>query len=206
MHNLEIFGNFDKTQINNFNPPYGIRNDCKMGKWKIGDENEIGKELLMSIIGVNKYFGKLGKSTGNWLQIFFIAAPEEKKIPQNVVCVTYTKTRSLSQLSSKIIEVLATEKNPAEGIFKTSFTKHTGDYGDYFSVNWEWLQRTKAAEKKQLETIKTFFESQPQLIDSNLPETMIKLQAGDSAEIESAQEKIRPILEKIEQKKIAASA
>ena len=83
---------------------------------------------------MRNYYGNVGKTKHTqWLQIWFIGAPNEQKLPSNTVCVTYAKTRSLTGLGQKAIEVMEDE-DPGLGIFKASFEKHSGDYGNYCSV------------------------------------------------------------------------
>lgn len=174
---INIFGKINKEQINHFTPPYSVRNDCQIGQWKVGEDNLLGNELEISIIAMKNYYGNLGKTKfAQWLQIWFIGSPNEQKLPSNTVCVTYTKTRSLSQLGQKAIEIMENE-DPGLGIFKTSFEKHAGDYGNYYSVKWEWRQRTPE-EIPQIHLIADFLKTAPNFNDPNLPNTMIQLPDG----------------------------
>jgi len=171
---ISIFGKINKEQINHFTPPYAIRNNCQIGQWTVGEDNLLGNELEISIIAMRNFYGSLGKTKGaSWLQIWFVAAPSENKIPSNTVCVTYVKTRTLSQLGQKAIEIMETE-DPGVGIFKTKFEKHTGEYGNYYSVNWDWRPRTDE-EISQLQLIADFLNTNPNLQDTNLPPTMIEV-------------------------------
>ena len=132
---LKIFGTINKEEINLMDPPYAVRNDCSIGQWKVGEKGLMGDSLAMSIVGVRKFYGKLGKGKpSDWIQLWFIGAPHETKIPVNVVCVTYVKTRSLSSLGQTLIEVMQSTE-PALGIFETSFEQHSNELGKYYSVN-----------------------------------------------------------------------
>lgn len=180
---LKVFGKLATEQINFFKPPYNIRNNCQVGQWAKSEDDFIGASLDIAIIGTAEFYGKLGKSTGNWLQIWFIAAPSETKIPKNVVCVTYIKTRSLSAFGQTIIELLG-NGDPALGIFTGSFQKHSNDYGNYYSLKFTWRKRTEE-ESFQLKLIADFLKSNPILEDTGLPKTMIKVVDGcyDQAEL-----------------------
>jgi len=143
---FKVFGNIPDNTIYLPQTAFGVRNDCRIGQWKIGDDDFRGKEIEISIIKVNQFFGNLGKTTNAfWLQIWFIAAPECTVIPQNTVCLTYLKTRSISQFSEKITQLIRQSGEPALGIFKGSFNKHSRENGEYFSVVWTWRERTTEA-------------------------------------------------------------
>jgi hypothetical protein len=176
--NLTIFGKINKEMINHFTPPYSVRNDCQIGQWKVGEDNLLGNSLKLSIIAMKNYYGNLGKTKHTqWLQLWFVAAPSEQKLPSNTVCVTYLKTRSLTQLGQKAIEVMQNE-DPGMGIFTASYEKHAGDYGNYYSIKWEWRDRTNE-ELPQLHLIADFLATNPNFNDANLPNTMIQLPDGD---------------------------
>ncbi len=193
---LNIFGTIDQEIINLFDPPYALRNDCQIGQWKVGEKGMIGDSLAISIIGVRNFYGKLGKGKPcDWLQLWFIAAPHETKIPQDVVCVTYIKTRSKSALGQTLIEVMQTQE-PALGIFETSFEKHSNELGNYYSINWQWRER-KPEEMNQLNLIAEFLNTKPALIDTNLPDTMILIQGIDKEkELESAKIELQILMDK----------
>ena len=174
---IEVFGKLIKEQINFFKPPYNVRNNCQVGQWAKSEDDFIGNSLDIAIINTEEFYGKLGKSTGNWLQIWFVAAPEETKIPKNIVCVTYIKTRSLAQFGQTIIELMSNGE-PATGIFTGSFQKHSNDYGNYASVKFDWRERTED-EKAQLVLITNFLTTAPILEDTGLPRTMVKVHKGN---------------------------
>ena len=198
---LNIFGTLNKDQINNLCPPYALRNDCKVGMWKVGDNNFKSKTLDIAILRTEHYYGKLGKGTAtNWMQIFFIAAPLEKSIPQNIVCVTYVKTRSLSALGYKLIEIMENQ-DPSYGIFQTKFQEHKNDLGIYYSLIWDWRERSEE-EKAQLQLMADFLASQPILEDTNLVDTMHEI--GTDPEYLAEVKVI--VEEQIKQRKLLASA
>lgn len=162
---ISVFGTRPKDSI--FLPaiPFSVRNDCSVGQWKVGDDDLRGKSIDISIIKVSQHFGSLGKTKNtHWMQIFFVPAPGCDSLPQNTVCLTYLKTRSINQFSATITELMEAGE-PALGIFTGSFEKHSGEMGNYHSVVWEWRDRKDAAEKKQLEQIANFLQTNPQLVD-----------------------------------------
>jgi len=90
--------------------------------------------------------------------------------------VSYIKTRSLSQFSQKITQVME-HGEPAEGIFQISFISHqNGEGKPYKSVKFDWRARKDASEKKQLEQIIGFMQTNPILGDSNGTREMSKPQ------------------------------
>ena len=194
---VKIFGTIDQEEINFITPPYAVRNDCRIGQWKVGENKLIGDSLAISIIGVRNFYGKLGKARPcDWKQLWFIAAPNETKIPVNVVCVTYIKTLSLSALGQTLIEVMQSTE-PGLGIFETSFQQHTNEFGgSYYSVNWQWRQRNPE-EMNQLNLIANFLNTKPAFIDSNLPDSMILLKGiEEEKELEFAKSEVKTILDK----------
>lgn len=165
MDEINVFGTRPKDNIFLPQVPFNLRNDCKVGQWKVGDENYRGKQIEISIIKVSQMFGSLGQTKNtHWLQIWFVPAPNSENLPSNTVCLTYLKKRSIQQFSEKITELME-KGEPALGIFIGSFEKHNGDYGTYYSVKWDWRTRKTAAEKKQLEQIAEFLSTKPKLVD-----------------------------------------
>jgi len=165
MARLKVFGTRPKDSIFMPQVPFAVRNDCQLGQWKVGDEDLKGNTIEISIIKVAQYFGTLGKTKNTqWMQVWFVPAPECKNLPQNTVCFTYIKSRSISQFSQKVTELMES-KEPAEGIFIGSFEKHSGEYGTYYSVKWDWRERQSEAEKNQLKQLEAFMQTNPQLLD-----------------------------------------
>ena len=184
MTNLQVFGTKPKDSIFLPQIPYSVRNDCQVGQFKVGDEDYRGNSIDISIIKVSQFFGSLGKTSNTqWMQIWFIPAPGCEILPQNTVCVTYIKTRSIAQFSQKITELMASGE-PALGIFTASFEKHSGDMGTYYSVVWDWRERSAAAEKKQLETLAAFLDTKPNLIDINTADRLICIDNSTPDEVQ----------------------
>lgn len=180
---ISVFGTRPKNSIWLGDQPYARRNDCAAGQWKVGDDDFRGKSLEISIIKVARFFGSLGKAKDTfWLQVWFVPAPGCAQLPPNTVCVTYLKTRSFSQFSQKITELLANGE-PAEGIFIGSFAKHSNDLGNYYSVVWDWRSRTSPEEKEQLSAITDFLQSDPLLVDPVATRGMISTDSLSAAEI-----------------------
>lgn len=183
MTNLTVFGTKPEGSIFLPQVPFSVRNDCSVGQWKVGDEDFRGNSIEISIIKVSQHFGTLGKTKDTqWLQVWFIPAPGEDKLPANTVCLTYLKSRSISQFSQTITELMASGE-PALGIFTGSFEKHSGDLGTYYSVVWDWRERGSEPEKTQLEQIATFLDSTPALLDMNTPLLCIDGMTADEIEM-----------------------
>lgn len=180
---IQVFGHKPKGAIYLGDQPYSVRNDCAAGQWKVGDDDFRGKEIEISIIKVSRYFGTLGKATNTfWLQVWFIPAPSCAALPKNTVCLTYLKTRSLTTFSQKITELMESGE-PAEGIFKAGFQKHSNEYGAYFSVDWDWRERTTPEEQSQLEQIAAFLQSDPPLFDLSSTKQLVCIDSASNAEI-----------------------
>jgi hypothetical protein len=165
---LTVFGTKPKDSIFLPQQPFSVRLNCQAGHVAIGDDEFLGNTMEISIIGVKQLFGDLGKTKQtDWLQIFYIPAPTCKFLPANTVCVSYIKTRSLSQFSQTITRLMENGE-PAEGIFILSFLSHQNGKGDpYKSVKFDWRQRKTPEEKKQLTQIIGFMQTNPILGDAN---------------------------------------
>jgi len=200
--NLAIFGVMPKDTVFNPFPPYALRNDCQVGQWKRGEDDFKGSSIEISLLKARKFYGELGMSRAHWLQLWFIAAPKEDKLPRNTVCVTYAKTRSLDSLSGQLIELMTNEKDPGNMIFNASFEKHTGKLGNYYSVKWTPRDRADD-EKDQLLKIRDFIWGAPKLIDPSLPKTMICTDGMTSEEMDNLEETIDALKE--EQQKLEAN-
>lgn len=116
----------------------------------------------ISIIKIGKYFGDLGKTkSAIWLQLFFVAGVgvDPKILPQNTVCVSYIKRKSINNLNNLVAGIMAQKIEPATGIFTISFNREQGDLGVYYSVNFDWRERESKEEKEQLEIIQQFWNA-----------------------------------------------
>lgn len=182
---LSVFGTKPKDSIFLPSQPLGVRLNCQVGKIAISEDEYLGNTMEISIIGINEMFGSLGKTRdAEWLQIFFIAAPTCTFLPSSTVCVSYIKTRSISQFTQKIIQLME-HGEPAMGIFQVSFLSHQNSNGDpYKSVKFDWRAREDGAEKKQLEQIIGFMQTNPILADSNGTREMEPM--SDRKELEAA--------------------
>ena len=179
---FKVFGTRPQNAIFLPQVPFNLRNDGKVGQWKTGEDDYRGKEIEISIIKVAQLFGNLGKTTnGFFLQLWFVAAPDCEVLPSNTVCLTYLKTRSIAQFSQKVTELMEAGE-PALGIFKGSFIKHSGDKGDYYSVVWDWRERETEAEIEQLAQISEFMATNPKLVDLSV--NLIGLDGLPTEEIE----------------------
>lgn len=182
---LSVFGCKPENSIYLGDQPYAVRNDCQIGQWKVGDSGLLGQKIEISIIKVARYFGTLGKAANTlWLQVWFIPAPGCDRLPQNTVCLTYLKSRSISQFSQKITELMQSGE-PALGIFMAGFEKHSNEYGTYYSVNWDWRERQGDEEVKQLELIEAFMQTSPALVDLGNTQNLVALDKLSSSEVQT---------------------
>lgn len=149
---------------------FKIRNNCKRGMWTDSEQNNLFDELEFTIIQAIEYFGDLGQTENTeWLQLYLVPVPATPKLPENLVCCTYIKTRSLSSFETKLTYLdgdKTIDYDPAIGIFQTKFVKHDSKLGDYFSLQFDWRERQAGAETEQLEKIINFINNQPALIDT----------------------------------------
>jgi hypothetical protein len=180
---IGIFPKFDKEKINYPGFPYSIRNDCRggIGQWKVGSDDLIGNKLDVAILHFQKFYGNLGKTNGaEWLQLWFVGAPSEDKLPKNTVCMTYIKSIGLRNFYSKIFQI---SDNPDADalIFTLGFQKESNKHGDYYSVTITDRPR-KEDEMGQLELIADFLETNPKLVDTSLPPSMVSLAEYDIEE------------------------
>jgi hypothetical protein len=173
---LTVFGTKPKDSIFLPQTPFSVRLNCQAGQVAIAEDEYLGNSMEISIIAVNQLFGSLGKTKdAEWMQIFYIPAPTCKILPANTVCVSYIKTRSLSQFTQTITRLMEYGE-PAEGIFIISFQSHQNGKGDpYKSVKFDWRARKSAEEKKQLEQIVGFMQTSPILHDSNGTREMLPI-------------------------------
>jgi hypothetical protein len=118
---FKVFGTRPEHSLFLPQVPFNLRNDCRLGQWKVGEEDFRGKDIEISIIKVAQFFGNLGKTLNSfWLQVWFVAAPGCESLPKNTICLTYLKKRSIAQFSQKVTELMESGE-PALGIFKGSF-------------------------------------------------------------------------------------
>lgn len=188
---LTVFGRKPENAIFLADQPYAIRNDCQIGQWKVGDDNFRGNSIQISIIKASRFFGNLGKARNTfWLQLWFVPAPSCTVLPRNTVCVTYLKTRSLSEFFRRIIELMDAGE-PAEGLFTGFFEKHSNELGTYYSVRWDWRDRKDELEEHQLQQIVEFMATDPILIDLAGTREMVCLEGLEPSEIQLLAESAR---------------
>jgi hypothetical protein len=88
--------------------PYQVRFNCKEGCLSLGEDDHLGKEAEISILKVSRYFGTIGMTADTeWLQIFFVGAAGCTVLPGNTVCISYLKTRSLSNFQREVTKLMA---------------------------------------------------------------------------------------------------
>lgn len=169
-----VFGTKPQNSIYLPVHPFQVRLNCQSGQIALNETEFLGSEAEISIIKASTYFGHLGKTRhAEWLQLFFVPAPGCRTLPENTVCVSYIKTRSLTAFHQLITKLIGTGTNPAEGIFKLSFTRHASGDRNYCSVKFDWRERTGEAEIEQLEMLAAFLKNQPNLLDLNGTREMI---------------------------------
>jgi hypothetical protein len=180
-----IFGVKPKGAIFLPAQPYQVRFNCKEGCLSLGEDDHLGKEAEISILKVSRYFGTIGMTTDTeWLQIFFVGAAGCTVLPENTVCISYLKTRSLSNFQRQTTKLMAAGSNPAKGIFGVSFAAHTSGTNKYKSASFTYRERAGDAEMKQLEAIAAFMGTNPALMDMRFS---AQLQCLDGLSAEEAQ-------------------
>ena len=177
--------NGDKIEL--MQPPFNIRNNKSAGMWALDEETMIAKSIKISIIKCTPYYGKLGKGEPcKWMQIWFVAAPEETNIPQNLVCVTYAAKQSVTELAQKLTMV-RTQDNSLAGIWTCGFKRHSNEKGDYYSVSWDWERMEPTPENnvfidKLIELLTKSVIGNP-FTDSGLPSSMFPVTGTDEEAI-----------------------
>jgi hypothetical protein len=160
-----IFGVKPKGSIFLPSQPLSVRLDCKDGQLTLGEDSPLGKTAEISVLKVTRWFGDMGMTKGaEWLQIFYVGAPQCDTLPKDTVCVSFLKTRSLGQFQRVITTLLAAGTNPAKGIFGVSFADHVSGQNRYKSVKFEYRERTEG-EMEQLQAIGDFMAGNPRLVD-----------------------------------------
>lgn len=182
---IDGIGTKPKNAIFLPNQPYQVRFNCQSGQLALSETEFLGNSAEISILKVARFFGTLGKTRNTeWLQLFFIPAPDCKILPTDTVCVSYIKTRSLGQFNQTMVRLLGDGSNPADGIFCINFIAHSNDKGNYFSVSWKWRQRKEGEEQEQLKRIAAFLKGKPQLIDLGSTANLISCESLTALEIE----------------------
>lgn len=121
--------------------PVGLRNNCQIGAWTIGEEI-LGKKLSFVALSYKQYFGTLGKTRNTyWGELFLYPVNSENFPP--CVLRTYLKSVGLKQFNTLIASTLARGKNPAKGYFHPEFKEKSGvnERGEpinYYIIGWDW--------------------------------------------------------------------
>ena len=76
-----------------------------------------------------------------------VESGSSEDIPDNVVLVSYIKTRSLGSFNQLIVRLQSKGINPATGVFCPKYIKHSkglpdGSTANYYSLEWHWRERT----------------------------------------------------------------
>ncbi len=159
-----VFGTRPENTIFVPQQPFFVRADCKIGMFKVGDDDYRDKKIELSIVKVACVYGTLGKTTTNWVQIWFVPAPECAVLPAQTLCCMYLKGRSIQSFFLFITELMG-KGEPGRGIFEASFTKHLSERGDYYSVVWQWRERSSKEEHAQLQLLGDLMDTNPAFVD-----------------------------------------
>jgi len=171
-----VFGTKPENAIFLPTVPYAVRFNCQAGQIALSETEFLGSEAEISIIKVSCWFGALGKTRATeWFQLFYVPAPTCKILPANTVCVSYIKTRSIGQFQQCVTRLMGNGVNPAEGIFKLGFQRHSAGDRTYYSVTWDWRARKGKAEQDQLQQLIAFMEAQPDLADMTGTRQMVNV-------------------------------
>lgn len=133
--------------------PFAIRNNCQIGQFTLGGSQQLGNKLSFRAIKFSRFFGDLGQTQSEcWGQLWFVAEPGKSgDIPENILAVTYIKTKSLSEFNNLVIQIQARKINPATGVFTCGFVKESRTIvgvdgqimqGSYYSLGWSWVPAT----------------------------------------------------------------
>lgn len=129
--------------------PFAIRNNCQIGQFTLGSSQQLGNKLSFRAVKFSRFFGDLGQSQNeSWGQLWFVAEPGKSgDIPANILCLTYIKTKSLSEFNNLIAQIQSRRINPATGVFTCGFIKESRTIvgsdgqmmqGNYYSLGWSW--------------------------------------------------------------------
>lgn len=129
--------------------PFAIRNNCQIGQFTLGSSEQLGNKLSLRPIKFSLFYGDLGQtSRETWGQLWFVAEPGKSgDIPASILCVTYLKTKSLSEFNYLVAKIQSSRINPATGVFTCTFVKESRSIvgpdgqsmiGNYYSLGWAW--------------------------------------------------------------------
>jgi hypothetical protein len=184
-----VFGTIPTDSIFLPSSPYGVRLNCKDGRFAISEKDFLGEDgdvAEISIIKVSKFFGTLGKAIDKqWMQLFYVPCPTCDFLPKNTVCCSYLKTRSMDAFNQTITKLMGEGVNPAVGIFKLRFIQHSSELGQYYSVGFSWRERNSEEESKQLEMIGQFMTGSPLLLDMRISSQLTCIDGMSSEQVQS---------------------
>jgi hypothetical protein len=173
---MTFFNPIKENEINLLGEGLNIRNDCQAGMWKINTEPLTKKPISIVILETDTLTGSFYPDAEPtlWKQIFFVAAPKEKEIPQNIVCYTVIKTESLSNFEQAIILAQVNYKSMFDFIVECSFESRSCKSGEakgeqYYVVNFE-IRARDTEEKKQVKQLKDFLNTNPKFSNDELKE------------------------------------
>ena len=192
--------------------PYSVRFNCQVGQLALSESEHIGNAVEVGMIKVARYFGTLGKTRHTeWLQMFYIPVPDCEVLPRDTVCVSYIKTRSIGQFEQTITRFQSQGTNLAAGVFQVGFNHHANGDRNYYSVRFDWRDRTGEAETAQLDRVIAFMQGSPDLYDLSGTRQMVDVSGLSGATIHQmmavgeAQPELTPqqILEAVSQPALA---
>lgn len=191
---FSIFGTRPTDSISLPNVPYSARLNCKQGGIFVGGQEDINRRtkstdtIDIAIIKVAQFHGSLGMEyVGQWVQLFFVPAPgvSTKILPKNTVCVSYLKKQNISNLFNTVQDAMG-DNDPGTGIFTIGFEKQAGkENNSYYTVNFQWRERTGEDEDKQLQQIFGFLATNPTLVDLEGTRAMRCLEGLSAEEVEA---------------------
>lgn len=152
--------------IDLFDDGLKVRNDCKAGKWKIGDNGFLKGDLHMYVLQIDRLSGEIGSSGfHNWLRIWFLVAPSSTvELPQKLVCSTLVKTSSLDNLVSLYMASLDRVKpSILMSEFVQKSTVKNGVPLSYYTL--QWSLRDLTPDEIELKDLADDFMKQRMLVD-----------------------------------------
>lgn len=163
---LNIFPKVDGSKIWIIDSGLEIRNNCQKGQFTNSEKTSLGNELECTFLQVRNLFGRVSEDSDDtlWKEIYFVPNHTVEWLPKNCVCYTLVKTRSLTNLSNTVSQIISLpDVDPSNGIFRLSFIQHSSPKGDYYSLKFDWRERQNKAEDVQLINIYDFMDTEPKL-------------------------------------------
>jgi len=171
---MTFFKAIEKDEINFLGEGLNIRNDCQTGTWKMNTSPLTKKPIEIVILETDTLEGNFYADAEPtlWKQIWFVAAPNEKEIPQNVVCYTVVKTESLSNFEQAMILAQVNYKSKFDFIVECSFESRSysspdGKNGQYYAVTFNVRERNDS-EKAQIKILEKFMSKTPKFSNQEL--------------------------------------